>query len=483
VPRPYPPRDPGESPLRGRLALVLDRDVERGRRAATTLGYSGCAARHHVGGAGLERVLAQEPWEVLLVSGDDAVPDDVATLVALPGTPALLCLGSSEQAQSLGLTAVPSDASVAEFAQLVGRALERRTLEDENRLLRERLAERFAFGNVITRDPALREVLRTLEAVADTRATVLITGETGTGKSLLARVVHTCSSRRNGAFVEVNCGALPGGLLEAELFGHSKGAFTGADQARAGRFEVAHGGTIFLDEIDSAPAEMQVKLLRVLQERRFERVGESQTRETDARVITATNAQLEARVADGTFREDLYWRLNVVAVRVPALRDRPRDLVPLAQRFLERFAAEYGKSVSGIDMDGLAALARQTWPGNVRQLEHSLERAVLLARGERLTAADLGLADEPVTGAARTLDRGITVRAPTLDAGLSWLTGATRLPTLREALEDPERRILVRALELTAGRRDQAAAMLDINRSTLFNKMRKYGLLERPFAP
>jgi len=473
VPRPYPPREAGSSPLRGRLALVLDRAVERGRALAAALGAAGCAARHHPGGAELERVLAQERWEVILVSGSDAVRDDVQALADQPSSPALLCIGTATESAELGLDALAPDASPSELARAIGRALERRTLEDENRLLRARLADRFTFGNVVTRDPALREVMRTLEAVADTRATVLITGETGTGKSLLARALHARSSRRDAAFVEVNCGALPSGLLEAELFGHAKGAFTGAEGARAGRFEVADGGTLFLDEIDSAPPELQVKLLRVLQERQFERVGESHTRTVDVRVVAATNAKLQQRVADGAFREDLYWRLDVVSVRVPALRERPRDLVPLAQGFVQRFAQEYGKTITGLRPETLALLAGHEWPGNVRQLEHALERAVLLARGSELGPEDF----------ATELRRSAAPRSESsLEVGLEWLSGATRLPSLREALEEPERRILVRALELAGGRRDHAAEMLDINRSTLFNKMRKYGLLERSFG-
>ncbi|MEZ6013710.1 MAG: sigma 54-interacting transcriptional regulator [Planctomycetota bacterium] len=428
VPRPYPPRDPSASPLRGRHALVLDRVVERGRALAATLGAAGCAARHHAGGAELGDVLARERWEVILVSGADAVRADIEALAAQPTRPALICHGTPAQARDLGLDALAPDADAGETLRVIGQALERRSLEDENRRLRERLAERFAFGAVVTRDPALRDVLRTLEAVADTRATVLLTGETGTGKSMLARAVHAGSGRRDGPFVEVNCGALPSGILEAELFGHAKGAFTGADGNRAGRFEVADGGSIFLDEIDSAPPELQVKLLRVLQERQFERVGETRTRSTDVRVIAATNAKLKERVADGSFREDLYWRLNVVAVRVPALRERPRDLVPLVHHFVERFATEYGKAVRGVTAEALSTLVAHTWPGNVRQLEHAIERAVLLARGTELTPDDLG---SEVAGAAPA------TAAPSVDVGLTWLGAATRLPSLRAALEEP----------------------------------------------
>jgi DNA-binding NtrC family response regulator len=334
------------------------------------------------------------------------------------------------------------------------------------------LSAKTRFGAMVGQSRAMRRVFAILEKAAHSDATVLVTGETGTGKSLLARAVHSCSSRRDGAFVEVNCGALPSGLLEAELFGHAKGAFTGAEGARVGRFEVADGGTLFLDEIDSAPPDLQVKLLRVLQERQFERVGESQTRTVDVRVFAATNAALQQRVADGTFREDLYWRLAVVSVRVPALRERPRALVPLALSFLKRFALEYGKSVTGIRSESLALLAKHDWPGNVRQLEHAVERAVLLARGPELVPDDFS---------AELQQRAALRPETSLAGGLEWLSGATRLPSLREALEEPERRIVVRALELAGGRRDRAAEMLVINRSTLFNKMRKYGLLDRSF--
>lgn len=484
VPRPYPRRAPGMSPLRGRRVLVIDGDVERGRAVSALLSSRGAGARHHHGGEGLEGLLGgRDRFEVILVRGEDVDDEDVEVLQGLPGRPAVVFVGSQARAEALDLTAIPADPTDGDVTIGVARALESKALSAENRALRDQLDGRFSFGNVVTRDPALRDVLRTLESVADTRATVLILGETGTGKSLLARTLHQASSRAERPYVEVNCGALPAGLLEAELFGHAEGAFTGAAGARAGRFEVADGGTIFLDEIDSAPLELQVKLLRVVQDRLFERVGESTTRSTDVRIVAATNADLDARVEDGTFREDLYWRLKVVEVHVPPLRQRARDLAPLAGAFVERFAREYDKPVRGLSPAALAILAAQEWPGNVRQLEHALERAVLLAPVDPEARVRREL--EPHDLGTELLEAAAFGRPSegTLPRGLEWLTDLTRVLPLKEALEGPERLLIERALARHGGRRDRAADDLGINRSTLFNKMRKYGLMEADFGP
>ncbi|MEM9802608.1 MAG: sigma 54-interacting transcriptional regulator, partial [Planctomycetota bacterium] len=275
------------------------------------------------------------------------------------------------------------------------------------------------------------------------------------------------------------------GLLESELFGHAKGAFTGAAQERAGRFEAADGGTIFLDEIDSAPLELQVKLLRFVQDRAFERVGETRTRTADVRIVAATNADLASRVIAGSFREDLLWRLRVVEVDLPPLRDRPRDLAPLASAFVDRFADEYAKPLRGITPAALGVLAAVPWPGNVRQLEHAIERAVLLSRSEPGPGAarrslDIGdLGTQLIEEAAASAPAGTTVHLP---LGIEWLADLTRVVPLKEALEGPEKLLIERALARHGGRRDRAAEDLEINRSTLFNKMRKYGLLDVNFA-
>ncbi|MCE9594928.1 MAG: sigma 54-interacting transcriptional regulator [Planctomycetes bacterium] len=346
------------------------------------------------------------------------------------------------------------------------RALEGHDLRVENARLKETLGERFDLGRIVSRDPRMLDVKRLVESVGDTRAHLLITGESGTGKTMLARAIHQRSARAKQPFVEVNCGALPITLLESELFGHVRGAFTGAIKDKAGRFEAADGGTLFLDEIANAPLELQIKLLRVLQDKLFERVGDSETRQVDVRVIAATNRDLRDEVKAGRFREDLYWRLAVVPIHLPPLRERPRDLPLLVEAFLERAAEEHGRAVRSVSPEALLALCRARWPGNVRELENTLERAVLLARGEEIRLADLG-PDFAPTDALRTATPGPLPAAQ----------------NLKDALAEPERELIRRALAEHDGCRKATAAALGVNRTTLFNKMRKHGLLGIPARP
>jgi DNA-binding NtrC family response regulator len=355
----------------------------------------------------------------------------------------------------------------------LARALESRALKSENEALKQRLSDRFKLGQLVTREPAVQRILQSIDAVADTRATILIEGESGTGKTMLARTVHQHSGRARGPFVEVNCGALPDALLESELFGHAKGAFTGATRDKIGKFEAADRGTIFLDEIGTASPELQVKLLRVLQDRVFERVGETETRTCDVRVIAATNAQLAPAVKSGTFREDLYWRLRVIAFELPPLRERPSDLPLLAEQFTTRFAAEHARGRKVLSTDAVAALVAHRWPGNIRELEHVLERAVLLSRGTTIHAADLGL---EVSAHAAHVPAGAVNEAGTLGpaAGSAYTPGEP----LKTALERPERAIIEAALRHCGGNRQETARLLDVNRTTLFNKMKKYNLME-----
>jgi transcriptional regulator with GAF, ATPase, and Fis domain len=365
----------------------------------------------------------------------------------------------------------------------VARAVEQRGLRAENERLKADLSQRFELSSILSRDPAFQRIFQTVEALADTRATLLIEGESGTGKSLLARTIHQRSSRASAPFIEVNCGALPDTLLESELFGHARGAFTGAVKDKAGKLEAADRGTLFLDEIGSASLELQVKLLRALQEKTFERLGETRTRLVDVRVITATNTDLSRAVAAGRFREDLYYRVNVVALRLPPLRERPGDIALLAEHFAARFSVEHARPPRRLAASCMPILAAHAWPGNVRELEHCIERAVLLGRSDEIQPADLGLGSgtsaragdhapsAPSPGGRIDLEPGSLV--PTL-----WPDGASL--SLRQALELPEREIIRWALEKNGGNRKATARMLDVNRTTLFNKMRKYDLLQFP---
>jgi len=343
----------------------------------------------------------------------------------------------------------------------VDRSIDRQALMLENMALREALDDRVRIDNLIGNDAAMHDIVKTVGAVAKTRTTVLLTGESGTGKTMLARGLHQHSDRAAGPFVEVNCGALPETLLESELFGHVRGAFTGAVRDRAGKFEAADHGTIFLDEIGTSSPGFQVKLLRVLQDRLIERVGGTDTIPVDVRVVLATNIDLAQAVKDGAFREDLYYRINVLEIDMPPLRQRRDDIPELAEHFMRRFAEELDKDIQGFTRDAVDALCKASFPGNVRQLENLVERAVVLAEGPVLTINDL------------PPDLPRQTEAP----NDSLIGHDAHLLPLKVALQQPERIIIQRALEAHDGNRQETATSLGINRSTLFNKMRKFGLL------
>lgn len=354
----------------------------------------------------------------------------------------------------------------AELRQTIDRARRQAVILSENVSLRRRLDVRASLDGVVGTDPKMIKVLDLVRAVAPSKTTVLMTGESGTGKSLIAQAIHRLSTRRDKAFVELACGSIPETLLESELFGHSKGAFTGAHADKAGRFLAANGGTIFLDEINSASPAMQLKLLRVLQERRFEPVGSTQTIEVDVRVVLASNQPLEPLVASGSFRQDLYYRINVVKIELPPLRARLGDVPLLAERILEKHAAELGRQLVGFTPEAMQALTHYDYPGNVRELQNIVERAAVLAKGQMIGADDLpsavldGPKHAPAPIAAQSTDD-----AP-------WVP-----MTLEEAMREPERRILVKALDANAWNRQKTSEQLGINRTTLYKKMKAYGLL------
>ena len=343
-----------------------------------------------------------------------------------------------------------------EIKLTIDRALQQQVLMAENRSLRHQLAERYSLGNVIGHDEKMLKVFDLIEAVADTPTTVLVTGESGTGKSLVARAVHQRSNRRDKPFVEVACGALPETLLESELFGHVRGAFTGAVVDKAGKFKLADGGTIFLDEVSTATPALQVKLLRVLQDFEFEQVGGNKTHRVDVRCILATNQDLDEAVRLGHFRQDLYYRVNVVTVHLPPLRDRLGDIPLLAQHFLESHCRRTGRNVLAFQDEAMRRLLAFNWPGNVRQLENVIERAVILTKNASIAIDDL----------PEAMRQG--------EAGGGNGNG-TVMP-LKAALERPERDIIVRALGACHGSRQATAEALGINRTTLYKKMKRYGI-------
>ncbi len=338
-----------------------------------------------------------------------------------------------------------------ELTIVLERAIESRRLRVEADKLRERLSERFDFDNVVGASPEIQNVFNIVSQVAPARASVLITGESGTGKEIVASALHQRSKRKDGPFVKLHCAALAETLLESELFGHEKGAFTGAVARREGRFEQAHGGTLFLDEIGEISPSVQVKLLRFLQEQEFERVGGTKTLSVDVRILAATNRDLAAAVEQGSFREDLYYRLNVVSIEMPALRDRPSDIPLLAAHFLERYSAENEKSLTGFSDGALEAMMSYRWPGNVRELENAVERAVVLSPGPRIEREALPAAVAPAPSA---LGKGPKI------------PGAS--------LADIERYAILETLEATGGSTSRAAEILGISVRKIQYKLHQY---------
>ena len=413
-------------------------------------------------------VLEREPIDVLItdlrLGGDDGMVL-IERALKLPHPPISIMMtaygtvDTAVEAMKRGAyDFVTKPLNLDKVEMLIARALASRRMEQENRALRQQIDERYGLENIIGESPALREVLDTIKQVAPSSANVLVEGESGTGKELAAQAIHNLSRRNKAKFVTVHCAALSPQLLESELFGHERGAFTGAHERRIGRFEQANGGTIFLDEIGEIDASTQVKLLRVIsEERAFERVGGNQTLRADVRLIAATNKNLERLVAEGKFRDDLYFRLNVVHLTMPPLRERKEDIPLLVRGFLRHFCKVNEKPLLELTADAMNALLTYNWPGNVRELRTAIEHGVVMARGSKLTLRDLPANVRGTTGAA-------------LPAGI---TPAKAFGEKSSALDlhETEKRLIMQALATTSGNITKAAQKLGISRRTLHRKL------------
>jgi DNA-binding NtrC family response regulator len=436
---------------------------------------------------GLERALRREYRVATAESGDTALelmaedpPDILLTDLRMPGMdgltlvqralarhPNLVCLlltayGSVETAvEAMKRGAhdyLTKPVNLDELELVLKRALRSQKVETENANLHKQLDDKYGVENIIGNSPAMAQLFDTIRQAAPTQATVLVQGDSGTGKELVAHAVHRLSNRARGPFVAVHCAALSMNLLESELFGHEKGAFTGAMSRRKGRFELADGGTLFLDEISEIDASIQVKLLRVLEERQFERVGGDETIETDIRLITATNKDLKTLVKEGKFREDLFFRLDVVNITLPPLRERIGDVAMLCRHFLDEFNQSNGREIDGFTPDAVTILSSYNWPGNVRELRNTIEKMVVLSRGNRLTARDVPA----------------NIRETVKAAGPSVVLPSGGTMRGGDSLAATEQRMIMATLEKLNGNRTKAAEELGISRRTLHRKLKQY---------
>ncbi len=451
-----------------RILIVDDEESHRMMLRAVLVG-EGYAVAEASDGTEAVAAVEKEAFDVILLDIRMTAMDGIEALSEIrklsPLVPVLIMtayasVGTAVEALRAGaFDYLTKPLDIEELRIVIEKALEHYHLRTENLILKERLGDRFDFSRIVGRSAKMKGLVDTLTLVAPSDATVLLLGESGTGKEVVANAIHQNSPRAGRPFIKVSCAALPETLLESELFGHEKGAFTGAVARREGRFQLAHGGTIFLDEVGETSPSVQAKLLRVLQEKEFEPLGSTRTVKVDIRVVAATNRDLEASVREGRFREDLFYRLNVVPITVPPLRERKEDIPLLAEHFLARFGEKNRKMLKAISGKALDLLVRYDWPGNVRELENCIERAVILARDEVVVPADL-------PPQIRTLpsEQG--------QGGLALPYGVS--------LQEMEKALITKTLEDTGGNRTRAAEILGINRRTLQNKLKEYGLNTPP---
>jgi len=450
-----------------RSILVVDDDSGHRAMLRAVLGGWGYAVKEANDGAQAIDKVHQSSYDLILmdvrmiVSGLDALPDIKRFNPAIPVI-IMTAYSSVETAvEALKKGAYDYLTKPLDFDELrlvIDKAMDHSRLKEENRVLKESLGANFDMGDIIGRSRSMVELLETVALVAPTEAAVLITGESGTGKELIAGAIHFNSPRRKGPFIKVNCAAITETLLESELFGHEKGAFTGADRRREGRFRLAHSGSIFLDEISEMSVAMQAKLLRVLQEKEIQRVGGEDVLTVDVRVIAATNRNLMVEIDKGGFREDLYYRLNVVALPVPALKERRDDIPLLAQHFLKMFAEKNRKRIKGFTPQAMDSMVRYDWPGNVRELMNAIERCVVLSRSEYVSEMDL-----PLSLREGETSISVTYKPEDAPADLS--------------LDEVEKISILKTLESARGNKSETARRLGITRRTLHKKLKKYGMM------
>jgi two-component system response regulator HydG len=450
------------------LILIVDDDRAHRTMLRTVLGGWGYLVDEADDGSGAIEKAREKPYDLILMdvrmvklSGLEALSE---IKVFNPSIPVIIITAYSsvetavEALRKGAYDYLTKPLDFDEFRLAIERAMDHRRLKEENRALRENLGSALNTTDIIGRSKVMLDLLETVALVSPTEASVLITGESGTGKELIAAALHANSLRRENSFIKVNCAAITETLLESELFGHEKGAFTGADRRKDGRFQLADRGTIFLDEISEMSVAMQAKLLRVLQEKEVQRVGGEEVIKVDVRVLAATNRELKQEIEAGRFREDLYYRLNVVTVQVPALKERKEDIPLLAQSFLYRFATKNRKQIKGFTPQAMDRIVRYSWPGNVRELMNAVERGVILCHGEFVSEEDL-----PLTVREAVTPQPLKEEPADIPANVP--------------LDEVEKTTILKTLESTGGNKSEAARRLNITRRTLHKKLKKYGMM------